>query len=101
MITVTIIGMLAAFAIPQFQKIRVKSQDAAVLNNIRQLATASSQYFLQNGVTIANFTDLVGPDKYVKNLNVLAAESYPEFYTQGVTITVTGVGGDRALYFQP
>lgn len=101
MITVTIIGMLAAFAIPQFQKIRVRSQDAAVLNNIRQLATASSQFYLQNGVTVATFADLVGSDKYVKVMSALASETYPDSYTQGVTITVTGVGGDRTLYYQP
>ena len=33
MIVVVIIGLLAAMAIPAFQKVRVASQDKAVLNN--------------------------------------------------------------------
>lgn len=101
MICVVVIGILGALAIPQFLKIRTRSQDSAVMNNLRQLGSASSQYFLQNGVSLANYSDLVGSDKYIKNLSVLASETYPEFYTQGVVITVTGVGGDRTLTYQP
>ena len=37
MIVVVIIGMLAALAIPGFQKIRAASQDKTVLSNARQL----------------------------------------------------------------
>jgi len=45
MIVVVIIGLLAAMAIPAFQKVRQSSQDKAVLNNARQLSAASDQYF--------------------------------------------------------
>ena len=38
MIVVVIIGLLAAMAIPAFQKVRQSSQDKAVLNNARQLS---------------------------------------------------------------
>ena len=51
MIVVVIIGLLAAMAIPAFQKVRTSSQDKAVLNNARQLAAAADQYFLENGVS--------------------------------------------------
>jgi type II secretory pathway pseudopilin PulG len=101
MITVVMIGILGAIAIPQFIKIRTRSQDSAVLNNLRQLGNASSQYFLQNGVSLASYSDLVGSDKYIKNMGVLASETYPVSFTQGVAITVTGVGGDRTLTYQP
>ena len=40
MIVVVIIGLLAAMAIPAFQKVRQSSQDKAVLNNARQLSAA-------------------------------------------------------------
>ncbi|NBX60429.1 MAG: prepilin-type N-terminal cleavage/methylation domain-containing protein, partial [Opitutaceae bacterium] len=53
MIVVVIIGLLAAMAIPAFQKVRQSSQDKAVLNNARQLSAAADQYFLENGVTTA------------------------------------------------
>ena len=36
MIVVVIIGLLAAMAIPAFQKVRTNSQDKAVLNNARR-----------------------------------------------------------------
>lgn len=49
MIVVVIIGLLAAMAIPAFQKVRTSSQDKAVLNNARSLAAAADTYFLEKG----------------------------------------------------
>jgi type IV pilus assembly protein PilA len=46
MIVVVIIGLLAAMAIPAFQKVRTNSQDKAVLNNARQISAAADQYYL-------------------------------------------------------
>jgi type IV pilus assembly protein PilA len=101
MIVVVIIGMLAAMAIPGFQKVRMASQDKAVLNNARQLAAAADQYYLEAGVTTANQAALVGPTNYVKALNVAANETYPTDFTQQVAITVTGVGGSRTITYGP
>ena len=101
MIVVVIIGLLAAMAIPAFQKVRQSSQDKAVLNNARQLAGAADQYFLENGVSHAAKTDLVGSDKYVKSLNLVANETYPTDYTQGITITIDGVAGARTITYSP
>ena len=39
MLVVTIIGILAAIAIPQFAKFRVKAQNKAALSDARNLAT--------------------------------------------------------------
>ena len=66
MIVVVIIGLLAAMAIPAFQKVRTSSQDKAVLNNARQLAAAADQYFLENGVSTVTISSLVGSTNYVK-----------------------------------
>jgi type IV pilus assembly protein PilA len=101
MIVVVIIGMLAAMAIPGFQKVRTASQDKAVLNNARQLAAAADQYYLENGVTTVIQAGLIGPTLYVKALNTTANESYPAAFTQGVTITVTGVGASRTITYGP
>jgi prepilin-type N-terminal cleavage/methylation domain-containing protein len=101
MVVVVIIGVLASLSIPQFMKIRIKSQDAAVLNNVRQLASASSQYFLERGATVVAHDDLVGSTNYVKNLQNVASETYPTFYTQGQAITVTGIGGMRTITYEP
>ncbi len=101
MIVVVIIGLLAAMAIPAFQKVRVASQDKAVLNNARQMAAAADQYYLENGATFAASSSLVGATNYVKALNTVASEGYPDGYTQGVTITITGVANARTITYAP
>jgi len=101
MIVVVIIGLLAAMAIPAFQKVRQSSQDKAVLNNARQLSAASDQYFLENGVSSVASTALVGATNYVKAVNTVAGETYPDNFTQGITISITGVAGARTITYAP
>lgn len=101
MIVVVIIGLLAAMAIPAFQKVRQASQDKAVLNNARQLSAASDQYFLENGNSTVAQTSLVGSTNYVKSLNTVAGETYPTNFTQGITVTVSGVAGVRTITYAP
>lgn len=99
MIVVVIIGLLAGMAIPGFQKVRLASQDKAVLNNARQLAAAADQYMMENGVGFAAFTSLVGPTNYVKSIDLVANESYPTDFTAGTGITVLGVAGARTITY--
>ena len=101
MIVVVIIGLLAAMAIPAFQKVRQASQDKAVLNNARQLAAAADQYYLENGVSSVIQSGLVGATSYVKALNLVANETYPAGFTQGVTISILGVAGQRTITYAP
>lgn len=101
MVVVVIIGILASMAIPGFRKVRILSQDNAVLNNARQLSAGADQYFLEYGVSRCAYTDLVGSDKYVKQFSLVAKETYPSAYTQGVTITITGIAGERTVTFAP
>ncbi|SDS08985.1 prepilin-type N-terminal cleavage/methylation domain-containing protein [Opitutus sp. GAS368] len=101
MIVVVIIGLLAAMAIPAFQKVRQSSQDKAVLNNARQLSAAADQFYLENGVSTCASTDLVGATNYVKAVNTVAQETYPVGFTQGVTITIAGVAGARTVTYAP
>ncbi len=51
MIVVVIIGLLAAMAIPAFEKVRQNSRESAMDNDARQLAAAAQQYMLENSVT--------------------------------------------------
>ncbi|MBM3853886.1 MAG: prepilin-type N-terminal cleavage/methylation domain-containing protein [Verrucomicrobia bacterium] len=101
MIVVVIIGMLAALAIPAFQKVRTASQDKAVLNNARQMAAAADSYFLESGATFAESSSLVGATNYVRTLNTVAGEAYPTNYTQGVTLTISGIANARTLTYAP
>ena len=101
MIVVVVIGLLAAMAIPAFSRVRQSSQDKAVLNNARQLAAAADQYFLEYGASSCQQSDLIGATTYVKALNVVANETYPVGFTQGVTLTITGIAGQRTITYAP
>jgi type IV pilus assembly protein PilA len=101
MIVVVIIGLLAAMAIPAFQKVRTNSQDKAVLNNARQLSAGADQYYLENGVSTVVLTDLIGATSYVKALNTVAKETYPADFTQGTTVTVSSIAGVRTITYAP
>ena len=70
------VGLVAAMAIPAFQKVRLNSQEKAVMNNLRALNAAANSYYLINGVTSATYAQLVGPDKLVKALVPVAGEDY-------------------------
>jgi len=83
------VGIMAAMAIPAFQKVRTASQEKAVMNNLRQLAAAADQYYLENGVNTANYDQLVGPDKYVRRINPVAGEDYRSLvFKQGTPLSV-------------
>jgi type IV pilus assembly protein PilA len=101
MIVVVIIGLLAAMAIPAFQKVRQASQDKAVLNNARQLSGAADQYYLEYGGSTVASQNLIGATNYVKALNTVAQETYPTNFTQGATITITGIAGLRTITYSP
>ena len=49
MIVVTIIGLLAAIAIPSFVKARAESQKNTCINGLRQIDSAKEQWALANG----------------------------------------------------
>lgn len=98
---IPMIGLVAAMAIPAFQKVRTNSQDKAILNNARQISAAADQYYLENGVSVVRYTDIVGPDKFVRTFHTVAGEKYPERYTMGVTLTIQGVAGARTVTYEP
>ena len=62
MIVVVIIVLLAAMAIPAFQKVRSGAQDKMVTDNLRLLGAAADQYFLENGVSTVALSVLVGTE---------------------------------------
>jgi hypothetical protein len=70
------IGVLAAMAIPAFQKVRAASQEKAVTNNLRQLSAAADQFRFNNGGKNPVYGDLVGPGKLIRALVPVAGENY-------------------------
>ncbi|MBC8011115.1 MAG: prepilin-type N-terminal cleavage/methylation domain-containing protein [Burkholderiales bacterium] len=77
MIVVVIIGLLAAMAIPAFQKVRANSVQKAMENDARQLAAAAQQYILENAgittvaISAASATGVITGDiaDYVKKIS--------------------------------
>jgi len=100
MIVVVIIGLLAAMAIPAFQKVRTNSQRGAITNNLRQLASAADQYFLESGATTVSTAALVGPNGYVKTFATVAGESYTTPITvANQNLTATGAAFGSTVYY--
>lgn len=98
MIVVVIIGLLAAMAIPAFQKVRATSQDKTVTNNLRQIASAAQQYLLEHGVGSVTVTDLY--PTYLTTPTQVANETYPTTITDVATqITATGIAGSRSMVY--
>ncbi len=93
------VGLMAAMAIPAFQKVRASSQQKAVLNNLRQFAAAGDQFCLEHGAERATYGDLVGPGRYIRSLNPVAGESYTELvYEMGEPLAVT-LGDGRVIRY--
>jgi hypothetical protein len=71
----------------------------AILNNLRQLAAAADQYYLENGKTQVTLDELVGETKYVRKLVVIDGENYGSIvFAQGKPLTVTTAGGYTTTY---
>ncbi len=100
MIVVVIIVLLAAMAVPAFEKVRQTSQSKMIQNNLRQIATAADQHFIESGTTSVAIADLVGDDKYIKKLNIVAGETYtPAIITTSVKqLSATPRGGSAVTY---
>lgn len=96
MMVVVIIGLLAAMAIPAFQKVRQTSQEKTLKNNLRQLASGADQYFLEEGLSIVDSSTLVGSGStfYVKKFKTVAKETYPtQVNNTDTSLAVVNAGG--------
>jgi len=70
MIVVAIIGLLAAIAIPSFMRARMRSQQNACINNLRQIESGKEMYGMEWGLTnlsVIGFADIVGVDNYIRS----------------------------------
>jgi LysM repeat protein len=76
---------------------------AAVRSNLRQLVMAAQQYQSQRGVSTANYRDLVGPGKLIKELKPVAGEDYStlSFGPNVTAVSVTTANGITIAYEVP
>lgn len=70
------LGLVAAMAVPAFQKVRQASQQKAVMNNLSLLYGAAEQYYEINGLDTVHYEQLVGPGRSVKEITPVAGEDY-------------------------
>ena len=84
MIVVVIIGLLAAMAIPAFQKVRRDSIKKTMVNDARIVSNAAQQYFMDKGVTTVPTTVLVGT----------ASSNYVKALSKGNTISASDLTSD-------
>ncbi len=78
MIVVVIIGLLAAMAIPAFNKVRFTSRYKAIVNNLRQISSGAQQYMLEQGASQVAEAALEGTDSfnYVRPIAQVNGETY-------------------------
>jgi len=90
-------------AIPAFNRVRTTAQTNAITNNLRQIASAADQYFLDKGVTSVDVVNLLGTDAtdYIKSLSIIAGETYPTVVNQGfASLTATGGAPGNIVFNQ-
>ena len=95
---IPIIGLLAAMAIPAFQKVRTASQEKMMINNVHQLAAAADQYYLEYATSEAKLSDIVGPGKYVSGIPSVVGEKYPEIYMKDLPLKIIKADGTVLIY---
>jgi type IV pilus assembly protein PilA len=89
MIVVVIIGLLAAMAIPAFQKVRRDSVKKTMINDARIVANAAQQYFMDKGISSVSTGVLVGG----------ATSNYVKALSRGNTFTGDPMTGDSGFTF--
>lgn len=62
MIVVVIIGLLAAMAIPAFQKVRENSVHSTMDNDASLIASSAQQFYMESGETSVTLQELVDED---------------------------------------
>lgn len=77
---VLILFSLSFLTAHSFRQVRHTSRDKAVLCNLRQVASATQQYFLETGFKGCSFDDIVGPKKYLTRIEVVQGENYRDIF---------------------
>jgi hypothetical protein len=86
-------------AIPAYKKVREVKVRNTILNNLRQLSGAADQYYLETGSTKADFSQLVGADKYVRTITAVDGEQYDQIaFEQGKPLIVRRRSGEEVRY---
>jgi len=94
MVVVAMIALLAALAIPAFQRVRDNSRENSTRNDLRQIASGAVRYFLENGLTSVAISDIFGIDRHFKSLRTDNTWTSSVVRGEDVTALVPGIGTD-------
>lgn len=99
LVVVLIIGILAAIALPQYEKAVEKSKAAQAFSIIRTFAAAQEDYYLANGTYATTFDDLAVDIPWMGNITWInsynnpaksnadwSVQIYNQSYGQGISV---------------
>ncbi|MDP0497136.1 MAG: hypothetical protein Q7Q73_13110 [Verrucomicrobiota bacterium JB024] len=96
---VVVTGLLAAMAIPAFNKVRAESREKTITNNLRLVASAGQQYILENGEPQVGYDKLV-QEEYFHPIQPVNGESYDDLVVreEGGILEVTTASGETVSF---
>lgn len=104
LIVVSVILIIAAIAIPNFIRSRMRANEAAAVQNMRSIATANTIYITTYGIGFSTNLTKLGGDLVIVDANnaglidsVLATGS-KSGYSYGYTVTATDAAGNPVGY---
>lgn len=75
------------------------AQRQSIEMNLRQIATAADQYYLENGKITVTLDALTGPGGYLRVVDAVAGENYRAIkFEQGQPLEVTTASGEKVSY---
>lgn len=93
MIVVVIIGLLAAMAIPAFQKVRTNSIEKTIVNDGRQIGSAAQQYFMEEGLSTVTVGFTAGTGAVTGPLSAYVTSISPKITAIDGSPITTAEGG--------
>ena len=99
MIVVVIISLLAAMAIPAFNRVRYVTRKKTITNNLRVIASAAQQYMMEQGASQVSETQLEGTNSsnYFRPIAKVNAETYNGLVISSTTTQLSTVEGDGTV----
>lgn len=94
MIVVMIIGLLAAIALPSFQRARNEAREKSCINNLRLIEAAKDQYAIENNLATGATIPDAQVNSYIKNGAPVCPAAGT--YTYGVVDTAPTCGANAA-----
>lgn len=77
-----------------------RPRQKTILENLRQLAAAADQFYLEYGKDSATWDDLVGPEKFIREVISLEGETYPKTFKQREALVAVRPNG-KNITFSP